>query len=99
MEFLKIGVVQFLELHRISQHSIPQATLLSEPQLVKQLVDVPVPELVILARGKSALGLDWCQVAAPGRGTGGRRVRATPGGTPQQGLPPAQGGKQMLVPG
>ena len=67
-EFLKIGVVQVLEVPKISQDSIPQRKLLSEPQLVERLVDLPVPEGAILARGKSALGTEWCQVAAPGRG-------------------------------
>ena len=83
-EFLKIGVVQVLEVPKVSQDSIPQRRLLSEPQLVEQLVDVPLPELVILVRGKSILGLDWCQVAAPGRGhwwqTGTRNTRRDPPG-------------------
>ena len=82
-EFLKIGVVQVLEVPKSSQDSILQRRLLSEPQLVELLVDVPVPEMVILARGKRALGLDWCQVAAPGRGhwwqKGTRHVKWDPG--------------------
>ena len=51
---------------KISQDSIPQRRVLSEPQLVEQLVDVPVPEMVILAHGSS--GGCWWQ-------TGTRHVK------------------------
>ena len=76
-ESLKFGVVQVLEVPKISQDSIPQRRLLSEPRLVEQLVEVPVPEGGILARGKSVFGVEWCQVAARGGATGGRRALAT----------------------
>ena len=44
----------------------PLRRALPVPQLAEQLVDVPVPEAVILARGRSAAGVIWYHVAARG---------------------------------
>ena len=44
-------------------------------------MEVPAPESVILARGRDAAGVEWCQVAARGIGHWWQ---------------PAQGGKQIL---
>ena len=58
---------QVIEVPKITfQDVVPHRAALHEPQLAEKLAEVPVPETVILARGKSALGLDWSQVAAPG---------------------------------
>ena len=66
-EFLKIGVVHVVEVPKISQASIPQRRLLSEPQqLVEQLVEVPVPESVLLALATDFAGVAWCQFAGTG---------------------------------
>ena len=77
--------MQVLEVPKISQDSIPQRRLLSEPQLVQQLVEA-VLEGVILARGRSALGLGTRNTrmdvpqgftASPGRFSNtGRRTEA-----------------------
>ena len=82
-EFLKIGVVQVLDVPKISQDPAGGTA-----------VDVPVPELVILARGKSALELLLRRGA-----TGGRRVRATPGGTSRRYSPASAGRHTKTVRG
>ena len=41
--------------------------MLREPQLAEQLAAVPVPDTVILARGRSALGVVWYQCLGPRR--------------------------------
>ena len=46
----------------------PLRRVLPAPQTAEQLVDMPVPESVILAHGRCDLGVKWCQIAAPGRG-------------------------------
>ena len=80
---------QVIEVPKVTlQDVVPLRAALREPQLAEKLAEVPVPEVVILARGTSALGLDWCR----GGASGGRRVRATSGVTLRQGSPPAQGG-------
>ena len=88
-----VPVEQGIEVPKITlEDGIPQRAVLRAPLPVEQLVEVPVPETVILARGTSALGLDWCQVAAPGgRASGGRLARATSGVTLRRGSPPAPG--------
>ena len=48
------------------QDVVPHHAALRVPQLAEQLVDVPVPESVILARGRCALGAVWYHVAARG---------------------------------
>ena len=69
VEVLKIldnslpDVEQVIEVPKISLHRVPQLSSLLEPQVVEQLVDVSVPESVILARGRDAAGITWCQVA------------------------------------
>ena len=69
VEMLKIldnslpDVEQVIEVPTISLHKVPQLSSLLEPQVAEQLVDVPVPESVILARGRDAAGITWCQVA------------------------------------
>ena len=74
---------QVIEVPKVTlQDVVPLRAALREPELAEQLVGVPVPEVVILARGKSALDLDWCQLAAQGRGfwwqTGTRNTRSDP---------------------
>ena len=81
---------QVIEVPKLTlQDVVPHRAALREPQLAEKLAEVPVPETVILARGKSALGLDWCQVTASGRSywwqTGTRNTR-------RRDSPPAQGG-------
>ena len=60
-------VEQGIEVSKITlEEGIPQRAVLREPLLVEQLADVPVPETVILARGRCALGAVWYHVAARG---------------------------------
>ena len=79
-----------------SRRRDPAVSRASRAAAVEQLVGVPVPEMVILARGTSALGLDWCQVAVPGWGfwwqIGTRNTRRDP----RRDSPPGQGGIQIL---
>ena len=59
---------QVIEVPKVTLQDVVQLrAALREPQLAEKLAEVPVPEVVILARGTSALGLDWCQVAAQER--------------------------------
>ena len=91
-EFLKIGVVQVLEVPKISQDSIPQRKLLSEPQLVEQLVEVPVPEGGHTGtRQERTMALNGARLLR-GRGATGGRAHATSCGTLLLVSPPAQGG-------
>ena len=55
---------QVIEVPRIILEDIPMRALVRGVQLAEQLVDVPVPETVILARGRCALGAVWYHVAA-----------------------------------
>ena len=48
------------------QDVVPQRAVLRMPQLAEQLVDMPVPESVILAHGRCDLGVKWCQIATQG---------------------------------
>ena len=78
---MSMPVEPWIEVPKITlEDGIPQRAVLREPLPVEQLVDVP--EVVILARDTSALGLDWCQVAAPGGGfwwqTGTRNTTTDP---------------------
>ena len=58
-------VEQGIEVPKITlEDGIPQRAVLREPLPVEQLTDVPVPERVILARARSALGVVWNHVAA-----------------------------------
>ena len=60
---------QVIEVPRVAlQDVVPQRALFRVPQLAEQLVDMPVPDSVILAHGRCDLGVKWCQIAAPGRG-------------------------------
>ena len=60
-------VEQGIEVSKITlEEGIPQRAVLREPLTVEQLADVPVPETVILARGRCALGAVWHHVAARG---------------------------------
>ena len=60
---------QVIEVPKVAlQDVVPQRALLRVPQLAETLVDMPVPESVILAHGRCDLGVKWCQIAAPGRG-------------------------------
>ena len=95
MEFLKHDVVQVIEVPKMSQVSIPPGKPLSEPQMVEQLVVVPVPESVLVARGTEFAGVVWCTRGRAGP-TGAWRAPSTPGGNARSDSPPAQGGKQIL---
>ena len=56
---------QVIEVPKVPlQDVVPHRAALRVPQLAEQLVDVPVPETVILARGRSAAGVIWYHVAA-----------------------------------
>ena len=72
---------------KISQDSIPQRLLLSEPQLAEQLVEVPTVVSHVLGRalfiGRD--GHDWCRVPGP-TGVYFRRV-----GTPHTQFDPPRG--------
>ena len=79
---------QAIDVPKISLDSAPQRTMLPEPQLAEQLVEVPVPvpsfddwvrwEETYRRTGHTRLGgFDWCHTASPGRyintGPGPRR--------------------------
>ena len=51
-----------IEVPKITVDQAPRRSSLRDPQLVEQLVDVPVPRNVILARGTDIAGNTWCQV-------------------------------------
>ena len=53
---------QVIEVPKMILDQAPQRSSLRDPQLVEQLVDVPVPRSVILARGTDVAGNIWCQV-------------------------------------
>ena len=58
---------QVVEVPKVTlQDVVPQRAVLRVPQLAEQLVDVPVPESVILAHGRCDLGVKWCQIATQG---------------------------------
>ena len=100
LQFLDMftSVEQGIEVPKITlEDGIPQRAVLREPLPVEQLADVPVPETVILARGRCALGVVWYHVAARGCGgaAGGWVARSMSSGA-REGPPPAQGGRQIL---
>ena len=65
------------------------------PQMVEQLVEVPVPESVLVACGTDFAGVEWRQFRAGSSGVWD--ARSTPGGgNARLGSPPAQGGIQIL---
>ena len=55
--FLKDDVVQVIDVPKIRLDSTPLRRPLSEPQMVEQLVEVPMPVPVLVAR---AGGIFWC---------------------------------------
>ena len=58
---------QVIEVPRVAlQDVVPQRAVLRVPQFAEQLVDMPVPESVILAHGRCDLGVKWCQIATQG---------------------------------
>ena len=58
---------QVIEVPKVTlQDVVPQRAVLRVPQLAEQLVDMPVPESVILAHGRCDLGVKWCQIATQG---------------------------------
>ena len=58
---------QVIEVPKVTlQDVVPQRAVLRVPQLAEQLVDVPVPESVILAHGRCDVGVKWCQIATQG---------------------------------
>ena len=58
---------QVIEVPKVTlQDVVPHRAALREPQVAKQLAEVPVPETAVLARGRDALGIEWCQVAGRG---------------------------------
>ena len=58
---------QVIEVPQITVDQAPQRSSLGDPQLVEQLVGVPVPRNVILERGTDIAGNTWCQVTEPPR--------------------------------
>ena len=59
-----IAVPTIVDFH----HRVPLRTVLREPQMVEQLVDVPVPRTALLALCTSATGVAWRQMFASGQG-------------------------------
>ena len=58
---------QVIEVPKVTlQDVVPQRAVLRVPQLAEHLVDMPVPESVILAHGRCDLGVKWCQIATQG---------------------------------
>ena len=56
-----------IEVPKLAQEDgLPRRAMLREPRVAEQLVDVPVPETVILAHGRSDRGIRWCHVAESG---------------------------------
>ena len=52
---------QVIDVPKIIQDPTPQRLVLSEPQqLVEQLVEVPLPNPVLLAHGRDDTGIRWC---------------------------------------
>ena len=71
---------QVIEVAKVTlQDVVPQRAVLRVSQLAEQLVDMPVPESVILAHGRCDLGVKWCQIA-------------TSSGAARRDSAPAQGG-------
>ena len=60
--FLKHDVVQVIDVPKIPLDSTP----LRRPQMVEQLVEVPVPESVLVACGTDFAGREWGQYAGAG---------------------------------
>ena len=82
-----MGVLQISTCSRLFEHGIevpkitledgiPQRAVLCEPLPVGHLADGPVPETVILARGRCALGVVWFHVSARGGGAAGGSASA-----------------------
>ena len=53
-------VEQVIEVSKINLDQVSQRSSLRDPQLAELLVDVPVPESVVLAHGNDELGVRWC---------------------------------------
>ena len=91
---------QVIEVPKILPEDVSVRTVVREPQLAEQLVEVPTlvslslpvdaPAMPLAARGSSYL--DRAVIAG-----GGCRVRATPSGTPRRGAPPGQGGVEIVA--
>ena len=64
--FDRVLTEQVIEVPKVTlQDVVPHRAALRVPQVAEQLVDVPVPESVLLARGRCALGAVWYHVAVP----------------------------------
>ena len=62
-----VDVLKTFDMPKVTlQDVVPQRAVLRVPQLAEQLVDMPVPESVILAHGRCDLGVKWCQIATQG---------------------------------
>ena len=55
-------VEQVIEVPKIFLDVLPQRAVLREPQMAEQLVDVSMPETLVLVRGTDVAGVPWCQV-------------------------------------
>ena len=73
---------QVISVPKISSPSRPP---LRATQLVEHLVEVPMPETLVLVRGTDVAGVPWCQVA-----------HVTSSGPHRPGSLPAQGDIQIL---
>ena len=93
---------QVIDVPKFSQDAIPQPTVLCEPQLAEQLVevptvpffveqavDIPVPRTVLFIASD---GHEWCRIAGC---ISGGLAPFTPSGDPGRDTPPAQGGIQI----
>ena len=85
---------QVIAVPKISQDAIPQRTVLFEPQLPEQLVEVPTA--VTFVPGNTLFhdrhGHEWVWVVGPTRCISGTSHPITPSGSPRMDTPPAQGG-------
>ena len=89
-------VVQVIDVPKIPHCSTPLRRPLSEPQMVEQLVEVPVPASVLVARGTASLASNGASLRVRAGSTGVWDARPTSGENARLGLPPAQGGILML---
>ena len=85
---------QVIAVPKISHNTIPQRTVLFEPQLPEQLVEVPTA--VTFVPGNTLFhdrhGHELVRVVGPTGCISGTSLPITPSGSPRMDTPPAQGG-------
>ena len=95
LKFLDTAIPeQVIAVPKILQDAIPQRTVLFEPQLAEQLVEVPTA--VTFVPGNTLFndrhGHEWVRVVGPMGCTFGTSLPITPSGSSRGDTPPAQGG-------